>query len=140
MWTEQARPSPEAQRVNALEDQLWELQTEHRLVASEFRGEFMRLLNPAQRFKLVGMIRQRLQTGGRLSPGLDRLDTDRDGRLSTLERQAGMERIQQNRALTQRLRQRLLQRFDANGDGRLDEQERAAARQTLGPAGSQPGQ
>jgi len=140
---ELAKPSPDPARVAQTEATIADLAHQMRLLAAEHLEKFAGRLGPAQRRRLGGMMRRRMPKGGRVPPALKRFDTNGDGMLDERERQAARQHFRDVRPGWSRrprtrgagdgearrrpgaLREQMRRRFDADGDGVLDDSERA---------------
>jgi Spy/CpxP family protein refolding chaperone len=149
---ELAKAAPDLARVAQIEADIADLACQMRLLAAEHLKQFAGRLGPDQRRRLSGMMHRRSPRGGKVPPMLKRFDTDGDGKLSEQERKAARRHFHEARPGWGRHprtrsasgagnrrpapREEMLRRFDADGDGVLNDSERAElmrARRQRGP-------
>ncbi|MDZ4831336.1 MAG: hypothetical protein SGJ09_14205 [Phycisphaerae bacterium] len=126
---------PDISQIHDLVNQQAELDRQRRLADADLLERFFRLLTPPQRNRLHQKLKEKLggEPGGRHPGGpplavLRRFDTNRDGRLDSAERHAAEIALQIKQGELFRgglSRPPIWPWFDADGDGRLNDDERA---------------
>jgi len=128
--------SADPDRIESIFQDIAEIERQRRDAAGERFMEFVRLLSPEQRERLMRAMRDNRDRRERRPEGpprwvVEKFDADRDGHLDDDERRAIKEFFDAQRAARRdRIRERLraleLEHFDADGDGVLGADERAA--------------
>lgn len=145
------QPDRDPDRIVEIVEREADLRRQWRLAEAGRFADFVESLQPQQRHELQTRMRRAAAKKERHEAFLRRFDADGDGVLNDAERQAAREHMQQRWAegekhwrdrfggaggadrrgprragMERRIRVELITRFDADGDGRLDEQEQAA--------------
>lgn len=145
------QPDRDPDRVVEIVEREADLRRQWRLAEASRFADFVESLEPQQRRELQTRMRHAAAKKERHAEMLKRFDADGDGMLNDAERQAAREHMQTRWAegeqhwrerfgraedadrrgprragMERRIRLELIMRFDADGDGRLDEHEQAA--------------
>ena len=151
MLDELNRDQQDAERLHEIVEQESELRRHWRLSAADHFRDFVESLTPQQRQGLRTRISRGAKQRARHEAMLRRFDANGDGRLDAKERATAREHLQKRRrereqrmgrrgqggsagdmppryskTREQRLRREIMMRFDANGNGRIEPDERQA--------------
>jgi len=90
LWLESCAPEGNAERVQKLKDDLYQLHEARRQLEFEQLNKFLEILTPEQRERMGERLRQPHGPRPPWAPRFGRFDADRDGRLSPEEREKAM--------------------------------------------------
>jgi len=160
LLSEMSSDSPDPQRLSEIQDRLAELYWEYRRQSSEHLQQFLKVLRPDQRRAVMKHIRDRERTRSAGRRLLERFDRNGDGKLDKDERASARQHFPprhgrgkgsfprgrppwykapggarthpaQPGRTNSKFYDWIRKRFDADGDGKLSDDERARAREAL---------